>query len=65
MDGEYLRVIALRCFAVARECSDDRSRRKLIEIAEELLCKANEVDGTPLPITAKRWSQQAEEHGKG
>jgi hypothetical protein len=51
MNGEYLRVTALRCFAVAQECSDDRPKRKLIKIAEELLCKANEVDGSAVPIT--------------
>jgi hypothetical protein len=51
MNGEYLRVTALRCFAVAQECSDDGSKRKLIKIAEELLCKANEVDGSTVPIT--------------
>jgi hypothetical protein len=51
MNGEYLRVTALRCFAVAQECSDDRPKRKLIKIAEELLCKANEVDGAAVPIT--------------
>jgi hypothetical protein len=51
MKGEYLRVTALRCLAVAQECSDDRLKQKLEKIAEELLCKATEVDGTPAPIT--------------
>jgi hypothetical protein len=44
MNGEYLRIIAVRCLAVAQECSEARLKQKLQKIAEELLNKATEID---------------------
>lgn len=43
--------MALRCLAIAGECSDEAVKAKLYDLSEELLRKANEIEGTtPPPI---------------
>jgi len=54
MDGEFLRRAALQCLAIARECSEISAKRKLYDMSEEMLRKANEVDGTVAPIKVVR-----------
>jgi hypothetical protein len=45
MNGEFLRGVALRCLGAARECSETAAKSKFYDIAEELLRKANEIEG--------------------
>jgi hypothetical protein len=53
MGSGFLRTVADRCLAAARECSDSRAKQEFHEIAQQLLRKANELDGLlpPVPIT--------------
>lgn len=51
MTKHFLRQMALRCLAIAGECSDEAVKAKLYDLSEELLRKANEIEGTtPPPI---------------
>jgi hypothetical protein len=52
MGSAFLRTVANRCVAAARECSDPRAKQEIHEIAQQLLRKANELDGKlpPVPI---------------
>jgi hypothetical protein len=52
MGSGFLRTVANRCVAAARECSDPRAIKEFHEIAQQLLYKANELDGKlpPIPI---------------
>jgi hypothetical protein len=62
MNGEFLRGVALRCLGAARECSETAAKSKFYDIAEELLRKANEIDGLltsvsirdPAPVSRTR-----------
>jgi hypothetical protein len=45
MNGDFLRGMALRCLGAARECTEAAAKSKFYEIAEELLRKANEIEG--------------------
>ena len=58
MGGEFLRSIALRCVGVARDCNEVETKRKLYDIAEELLRKSHEIDGTQAPTGAPRRSTE-------
>jgi hypothetical protein len=49
LTNEFLRQTALRCLAIARECADKAVKAKLYDLSEELIRKANEVDGTKPP----------------
>ena len=54
MQGEFLRRAALQCLAIARECAEITAKRKLYDLSEEMLRKANELDGTLQPIKVIR-----------
>jgi hypothetical protein len=45
MNGDFLRGVALRCLGAARECTETAAKSKFYDIAEELLRKANEIEG--------------------
>ena len=53
MGSGFLRTVANRCLAAARGCSERGPKQEFHEIAQQLLRKANELDGLlpPIPIT--------------
>ena len=53
MNGDFLRGMALRCLGAARECSEAAAKAKFYEIAEELLRKANEIEGLLMSVSIR------------
>jgi hypothetical protein len=53
MNGEFLRGMALRCLGAARECTETAAKSKFYDIAEELLRKANEIEGLLTPVAIR------------
>ena len=53
MGSGFLRTVADRCLAAGKDCVDPRAKKEFHEIAQQLLRKANELDGLlpPVPIT--------------
>lgn len=52
VSNEFLRQLALRCLAIARDCTDQSVKAKLFDLSEELIRKASENEGTaPPPFT--------------
>ncbi len=56
MDSEFLRQMAARCIAACRESKEPCARDSLLKVADELLTKANELDGILRQYPARhRW----------
>jgi hypothetical protein len=54
MQSIYLRVLAGRCRAAARNCCDLGARQEFRDIADELIRKADELDGFGTSIMVMR-----------
>jgi hypothetical protein len=50
MKASYFFSLAKRCLSAADECLDRRAKEEFQQIAEELIRKANELDGTKADI---------------
>jgi hypothetical protein len=63
MNGEFLRGMALRCLGAARECSETTAKSRFYDIAEELLRKANEIEGLLAPIALRGPAPESRNRG--
>jgi hypothetical protein len=54
MASAFLRTVANRCLAAERECSEPGSKKEFREIAQQLLRRANEMDGKVPPVAIRR-----------
>lgn len=54
MQGGFLREIAARCLSAARQTLEREAKETFVAIAEDLLRKANEVDGLIPPAPLRR-----------
>jgi hypothetical protein len=65
MNGDFLRGMALRCVGAARECSEAAAKSKFYEIAEELLRKANEIEGLLTSVTIRDPAPESSDRNRG
>jgi hypothetical protein len=63
MNGEFLRGMALRCLGAARECTETAAKSKFYEIAEELLRKANEIEGLLTSVSIRDPAPESRHRG--
>jgi hypothetical protein len=65
MNSDFLRAVALRCLGAARECSEATAKSKFYDIAEELLRKANELEGLLVPVPIRNPAPKDGDGGRG
>ena len=65
MNSDFLRNVALRCLGAARDCSDSTAKTKFYDIAEELLRKANEIEGLIPPMSRRHTAPKDGEGDRG
>jgi hypothetical protein len=63
MNGDFLRGVALRCLGAARECTEIAAKSKFYDIAEELLRKANEVEGLLTTVVIRDPAPESRDRG--
>ena len=54
VNSHYLFQLACRCIDASRECSDHRAKEAFRDIAEDLIRKANELDGVKALVATSK-----------
>lgn len=65
MNSDFLRNVALRCLGAARECTEPGAKTKFYDVAEELLRKANEIEGLIPPASRRHATPKDGEDDRG